>query len=61
MFRFFISGFLGLCLAVFGHEGFQDHFWPFIGVLRAIWPGVTRKIGKTVDETDVTGQFLPGG
>ncbi len=30
------------------------HFWPFTQVLRKIWPGVTRKVGKTADDTDVT-------
>src|SRR5205814_3672568 len=27
-------------------------FWPFTQVLRKIWPGVTRKVGKTEDVTD---------
>src|SRR6266705_4678164 len=34
------------------------HFWPFTQVLRKIWPGVTRKVGKTADDTDVTAGFL---
>src|SRR6266550_2767508 len=34
------------------------HFWPFTQVLRKIWPGVTRKVGKTADDTDVTDGFL---
>ena len=38
----------------------RSHFWLFTDVLREIWPGVTRKVGKTADDTDVTDQFLAG-
>jgi hypothetical protein len=36
----------------------RSHFWPFTEVLRKIWPGVTRKVGATADDTDVTDRFL---
>jgi hypothetical protein len=36
--------FLFLVLAFFGPEGFRGHLWPFIDVLREIWPAVTQKL-----------------
>ncbi len=36
----------------------RTHFWPFTGVLRKFWRGVTRKVGTTADDTDVTDGFL---
>ncbi len=41
----------------------RSHLWPFIDVLREIWPGVTRKIAKdlrTADYTDPTDGFWAG-
>ena len=36
----------------------RAHFWPFSEVLRKIRRGVTRKVGKLADDTDVTDGFL---
>jgi len=55
--------FLFVVLAFFGPKAFRGHFWPFIDVLREIWPGVTRKIAKdlrTADYTDPTDWFWAG-
>src|SRR5205809_2741233 len=39
-------------LAFLDFSSLRSHFWPFTQVLRKIWPGVTRKVGKTEDVTD---------
>ena len=54
----FFSFFPFLVLAFFDSSLLRSHFWPFTEVLRKIWLGVTRKVGKTADDTDVTAGFF---
>jgi hypothetical protein len=53
----FFSFFPFLVLVFFDSSLLRSHFWPFTQVLRKIWPGVTRKVGKTADDTDGTDGF----
>jgi len=54
----FISVISFVVLAFFDFSSLRTHFWPFTRVLREVWPGVTRKVGQTADDTDVTDGLL---
>ena len=60
MFGFFINYFYFLVLAFFDSSLLRSHFWPFTPVLRRILRFITRKVGKTTDDTDITNRFLVG-
>jgi hypothetical protein len=43
--RFILKLSIACCLALFAPKS-RSQLWPFTGVLRAIWPGVTRKMWR---------------